>query len=120
VLALTKGFYEVIPRAWVEMFDEKEFELMLCGLGAIDIADWRQHTDFRNCNADTPTVCVHTVWSLLLVSGNTHTHTHTHTHAHTRTHTHTHTQSTHIQAHHAKSHIDESAGEALLGGTGEL
>ena len=34
-------------------FTQSELELLLSGLPAIDIADWRQHCEYRGCSADT-------------------------------------------------------------------
>lgn len=56
IQALTQGFNEVVPRQWLDVFDERELELMLCGLGAVDIADWRANTDYRNCDDKHPVV----------------------------------------------------------------
>jgi hypothetical protein len=55
-MALSKGFHEVIPNSWLEVFDERELELMLCGLGAVDVQDWRKHTDYRNIDETHPLV----------------------------------------------------------------
>lgn len=55
-MALKRGFNEVVPASFMDMFDERELELMLAGLGAVDLADWRAHTDYRHCAPDTPVV----------------------------------------------------------------
>ncbi|KAK2152110.1 hypothetical protein LSH36_339g01013 [Paralvinella palmiformis] len=51
-LALQKGFNELIPQHLLRPFDEKELELMISGLGKIDIEDWKQHTRLKHCTAD--------------------------------------------------------------------
>ena len=33
------------------MFDERELELIVCGLGEIDVEDWCNNTDYRHCGA---------------------------------------------------------------------
>uniref|UniRef100_A0AAX7VSW8 HECT-type E3 ubiquitin transferase n=1 Tax=Astatotilapia calliptera TaxID=8154 RepID=A0AAX7VSW8_ASTCA len=52
-LALQKGFNEVIPQHLLKSFDEKELELIVCGLGKIDIADWKSNTRLKHCTPDT-------------------------------------------------------------------
>lgn len=46
-LALQKGFYEVVPANLLKMFDEKELELIIGGIGKIDLEDWKAHTKLK-------------------------------------------------------------------------
>ncbi|KAL3273220.1 hypothetical protein HHI36_014674 [Cryptolaemus montrouzieri] len=55
-LALQKGFTELIPPALLRPFDERELELVISGIGSIDIADWRSHTRLKHCTPETPVV----------------------------------------------------------------
>uniref|UniRef100_A0AAY4ABJ4 E3 ubiquitin-protein ligase n=1 Tax=Denticeps clupeoides TaxID=299321 RepID=A0AAY4ABJ4_9TELE len=55
-LALQKGFNEVIPNHLLKSFDEKELELIVCGLGKIDIEDWKSHTRLKHCTPDSNVV----------------------------------------------------------------
>ncbi|KAF7266573.1 hypothetical protein GWI33_020081 [Rhynchophorus ferrugineus] len=55
-LALQKGFTELIPPASLRPFDERELELVISGIGSIDIADWRSHTRLKHCTPETPVV----------------------------------------------------------------
>ncbi|KAK3557199.1 hypothetical protein QTP70_026142, partial [Hemibagrus guttatus] len=55
-LALQKGFNEVIPQHLLKAFDEKELELIVCGLGRIDIQDWRANTRLKHCTTDSNVV----------------------------------------------------------------
>lgn len=55
-LALQKGFTELIPPALLRPFDERELELVISGIGSIDIADWRSHTRLKHCTPDTMVV----------------------------------------------------------------
>ncbi|KAK7790387.1 hypothetical protein R5R35_006760 [Gryllus longicercus] len=55
-LALQKGFTELIPSHLLRPFDEREIELVIGGLGSIDIADWRNNTRLKHCTTDTPVV----------------------------------------------------------------
>ncbi|OQR67291.1 NEDD4 E3 ubiquitin-protein ligase WWP1-like [Tropilaelaps mercedesae] len=42
------GFNEVLPLEWLHYFDERELELMLCGMQEIDIDDWQKNTIYRH------------------------------------------------------------------------
>uniref|UniRef100_A0A8D2G427 E3 ubiquitin-protein ligase SMURF2 n=1 Tax=Theropithecus gelada TaxID=9565 RepID=A0A8D2G427_THEGE len=52
-LALQKGFNEVIPQHLLKTFDEKELELIICGLGKIDVSDWKVNTRLKHCTPDS-------------------------------------------------------------------
>nr|XP_014350264.1 PREDICTED: E3 ubiquitin-protein ligase NEDD4-like isoform X4 [Latimeria chalumnae] len=43
-----EGFTELIPSDIIKIFDENELELLMCGLGDVDVNDWRQHTIYKN------------------------------------------------------------------------
>lgn len=45
--AFIDGFNELIPQELVNVFDERELELLIGGLAEIDIEDWKKHTDYR-------------------------------------------------------------------------
>ncbi|XP_065060296.1 E3 ubiquitin-protein ligase NEDD4-like isoform X2 [Rhopilema esculentum] len=42
-----EGFNEIIPHDLLRIFDERELEYLLCGLGEIDEEDWKKHTNYR-------------------------------------------------------------------------
>jgi len=46
--AFLDGFNEVVPLQWLQYFDERELELMLCGMQEFDIDDWYRNTIYRN------------------------------------------------------------------------
>ncbi|XP_064604083.1 E3 ubiquitin-protein ligase SMURF2-like isoform X2 [Liolophura sinensis] len=52
-LALQKGFNEIIPQHLLKPFDERELELMIGGLGKIDLEDWKEHTRLKHCTPDS-------------------------------------------------------------------
>ncbi|XP_076442818.1 E3 ubiquitin-protein ligase SMURF2-like [Babylonia areolata] len=52
-LALQKGFNEIIPQHLLRTFDERELELMIGGLGKIDLDDWKKHTRLKHCTWET-------------------------------------------------------------------
>ncbi|OBA20930.1 HECT-domain-containing protein [Metschnikowia bicuspidata var. bicuspidata NRRL YB-4993] len=45
--AFIDGFNELIPQELVNVFDERELELLIGGLAEIDVDDWKKHTDYR-------------------------------------------------------------------------
>ncbi|RZF41775.1 hypothetical protein LSTR_LSTR012292 [Laodelphax striatellus] len=55
-LALQKGFTELVPAHLLRPFDERELELIIGGLGSIDINDWKQNTRLKHCTPETPVV----------------------------------------------------------------
>ncbi|KAB0344288.1 hypothetical protein FD754_021214 [Muntiacus muntjak] len=46
--AFKEGFFELIPQDLIKIFDENELELLMCGLGDVDVNDWRDHTKYKN------------------------------------------------------------------------
>lgn len=51
-----EGFNEVVPLEWLKYFDERELELMLCGMQEIDIEDWQRNTIYRHYNRNSKQV----------------------------------------------------------------
>ncbi|BCR86946.1 NEDD4 family E3 ubiquitin-protein ligase [Aspergillus chevalieri] len=45
--AFMSGFNELIPADLVNVFDERELELLIGGIADIDVEDWKKHTDYR-------------------------------------------------------------------------
>ena len=45
--AFVAGFHELIPSDLVNVFDERELELLIGGIADIDVDDWKKHTDYR-------------------------------------------------------------------------
>ncbi|KAK9471667.1 uncharacterized protein V1510DRAFT_182690 [Dipodascopsis tothii] len=45
--AFVSGFNELIPQELVNVFDERELELLIGGIADIDVDDWKKHTDYR-------------------------------------------------------------------------
>uniref|UniRef100_A0A6Q2X4G8 E3 ubiquitin-protein ligase n=1 Tax=Esox lucius TaxID=8010 RepID=A0A6Q2X4G8_ESOLU len=46
--AFLEGFNEVLPQQYLQYFDAKELEVMLCGMQEIDLVDWQRHTIYRH------------------------------------------------------------------------
>lgn len=51
-----EGFSEVVPLEWLKYFDERELELLLCGMQEIDINDWQKNTIYRHYNRSSKQV----------------------------------------------------------------
>ena len=66
-LALQKGFHELLPPHLLKLFDERELELIVSGLGSVDVDDWMNNTKLKHCTLDSDIVqwfwkvSVHTV-----------------------------------------------------------
>jgi E3 ubiquitin-protein ligase NEDD4 len=41
-----QGFNEVVPIEKIEIFNENELELLLCGVNEVDVNDWKENTDY--------------------------------------------------------------------------
>uniref|UniRef100_A0A8C1MKI7 HECT-type E3 ubiquitin transferase n=1 Tax=Cyprinus carpio TaxID=7962 RepID=A0A8C1MKI7_CYPCA len=46
--AFLEGFNEVLPQQYLQYFDAKELEVMLCGMQEIDLGDWQRSTIYRH------------------------------------------------------------------------
>ncbi|VDL27227.1 unnamed protein product [Hymenolepis diminuta] len=42
-----KGLFEVVDPSWLQVFDERELELLLSGMPELDVEDWRANTVYR-------------------------------------------------------------------------
>jgi len=45
-----EGFYEVIPKRLISIFDEQELELLISGLPNIDLDDLKANTEYHKYN----------------------------------------------------------------------
>lgn len=46
--AFFEGFNEILPQQYLQYFDAKELEVMLCGMQEIDLGDWQKNTIYRH------------------------------------------------------------------------
>ena len=53
---LQKGFHEIIPPHLLKSFDERELELIVSGLGSVDVDDWMNNTRLKHCTQDTDVI----------------------------------------------------------------
>ena len=54
--SLKKGFNRVIPIESYNIYDEKELELILCGLPTIDVTDWHRNTIYEGYTVTSPQI----------------------------------------------------------------
>ena len=47
IKSFLEGFYEIIPKELISIFNEQELELLICGLPTIDIDDLKANTDYH-------------------------------------------------------------------------
>ena len=51
--AFLEGFYNIIPRRLISIFNEQELELLLSGLPTIDVDDLKAHTEYHKYQASS-------------------------------------------------------------------
>ncbi|XP_077374688.1 E3 ubiquitin-protein ligase NEDD4-like [Festucalex cinctus] len=64
--AFKDGFFELIPQDLIKIFDENELELLMCGLGDVDVNDWRQNTKYKS-GYSAEHVVIHWFWKAVLL-----------------------------------------------------
>ena len=42
-----RGFYQVIPRSFISVFDSDEIEFLINGIAEISVDDWKTNTEYR-------------------------------------------------------------------------
>ena len=53
-----EGFYEIIPKRLISIFDEQELELLISGLPNIDLDDLKANTEYHKYTENSLQVCV--------------------------------------------------------------
>ena len=54
--SMQEGFYKVIPKDWISVFNTDELEALICGNQHIDLADWKKYTELKGYGAWSMTV----------------------------------------------------------------
>jgi len=54
--ALLGGFYEIIPKELVSIFNEQEVELLISGTPDIDVDEWRAATEYNGYTSSDPVI----------------------------------------------------------------
>ena len=56
IKAFLEGFYEMVPKELISIFDSKELELLISGLPEIDLYDLKQNTVYHGYAPDSQAV----------------------------------------------------------------
>lgn len=63
IAAFKEGFWEVVPKHLVSIFNEGELELLVSGLPEIDVADLRANTEYAGYSASSQVI--HWFWEVV-------------------------------------------------------
>ena len=58
IKSFLEGFYEIIPKELIAIFNEQELELLISGLPSIDIDDLKANSEYHKYNENSLQVCV--------------------------------------------------------------
>ncbi|KAK1797666.1 hypothetical protein P4O66_008037, partial [Electrophorus voltai] len=61
--SLVRGFYEVVDVRLVSVFDARELELVIAGTAEIDLADWRNNTEYRGGSYHDNHIVIRWFWA---------------------------------------------------------
>ena len=64
--AFLEGFYEIIPKRLISIFNEQELELLISGLPNIDINDLKANTQYHKYQANSLQVSLMSLKRLLI------------------------------------------------------
>lgn len=56
--AFLEGFYDIIPKYLISIFNEQELELLISGLPTVDIDDLKANTEYHKYNVNSLQVLV--------------------------------------------------------------
>ena len=65
-----EGFYDIVPKKLVSIFDEQELELLISGLPKIDIDDLKANTEYHKYQPSSLQIQVHIINMELLICKN--------------------------------------------------
>ncbi|KPV73687.1 uncharacterized protein RHOBADRAFT_16819 [Rhodotorula graminis WP1] len=54
--AMLEGLYEIVPKELLQIFSEREVELLISGLPDVDVDDWRAHCDLVGYSPSDPVI----------------------------------------------------------------
>lgn len=60
-----EGFYDIIPKRLISIFDEQELELLISGLPNIDLEDLKANTEYHKYTESSLQVCYDSFYKLL-------------------------------------------------------
>jgi len=67
--AFLEGFNELVSLKLLQLFDENELELLMCGIGKIDVKDWKTNTVYKGGYHQNHIV-IQWFWRVVLSFGN--------------------------------------------------
>ncbi|XP_022249558.1 E3 ubiquitin-protein ligase Nedd-4-like isoform X2 [Limulus polyphemus] len=67
--AFLEGFNDIVPLSLIKLFDEHELELLMCGIGKIDVKDWKNNTVYKG-GYQPNHIVIQWFWRLLLSFNN--------------------------------------------------
>ena len=56
--AFLEGFYDIVPKKLISIFNEQELELLISGLPTIDIDDLKANTEYHKYQPTSLQVCI--------------------------------------------------------------
>lgn len=71
--AFLEGFYDIIPKRLISIFNEQELELLISGLPNVDIEDLKSNTEYHKYQPNSLQVCCYSYivvfcwWILCLI-----------------------------------------------------
>jgi E3 ubiquitin-protein ligase HUWE1 len=57
-----EGFYDIIPKRLISIFNEQELELLISGLPNVDIEDLKANTEYHKYSPTSLQVNLNTRW----------------------------------------------------------
>jgi len=64
-----EGYNELVPLQMLKVFDENELELLMCGIGKIDVKDWKHNTVYKS-GYHSNHIVIQWFWRLVLTFSN--------------------------------------------------
>ena len=61
IKSFLEGFYEIIPKNLISIFNEQELELLISGLPSIDIDDLKANTEYHKYTESSLQVLIHKI-----------------------------------------------------------
>lgn len=53
---MARGLSTIVPERALRLFTWQELETLVCGQATVDVAFWREHTDYSGYSADSPVI----------------------------------------------------------------
>jgi len=57
--AFLEGFYDIIPKYLISIFNEQELELLISGLPTVDVDDLKTNTEYHKYTTNSLQVCMY-------------------------------------------------------------